>query len=53
LMRALSVDEHHRSVEVDAALDDAERADNPAVAAPASTLWWESDPQLKDRFSGY
>jgi cytochrome c oxidase assembly factor CtaG len=41
LIRALSVDERARSIEVDAALDD---------AAPASTLWWESDPQLKGRF---
>jgi cytochrome c oxidase assembly factor CtaG len=48
LMRALSADERARSVEVDAALDDAERT--VAAAAP-STLWWENDPQLKDRFS--
>lgn len=48
LMRALSADERARSVEVDAVLDDAER--EVAAAAP-STLWWENDPQLKDRFS--
>jgi cytochrome c oxidase assembly factor CtaG len=53
LMRALSADEHARSVEIDAALDDAERVHHPAVAAPTSTLWWENDPQLKDRFSGH
>lgn len=52
LMRALSVDEHARSVEVDAALDRVDdEAHDALVAAPASTLWWESDPQLKDRFS--
>jgi cytochrome c oxidase assembly factor CtaG len=55
LMRALSVDEHARSVEVDEALDRAEEVrDGVEVesAAPAttSTLWWENDPQLKDRF---
>lgn len=40
LMRALRVDEHVRSVEVDAELE----------SEPTSTLWWESDPQLKGRF---
>jgi cytochrome c oxidase assembly factor CtaG len=40
LMRALSVDERQRSVAVDAVLED--------DVTPA--LWWENDPQLKDRF---
>ncbi len=43
LMRALSVDEQARSVEVDAVLE--------LDTATVSTLWWENDPQLKDRFS--
>jgi cytochrome c oxidase assembly factor CtaG len=60
LMRALSVDEHARSVEVDEALDRAEAAHDGAsvesglesatTPAATSTLWWENDPQLKDRY---
>ncbi|MCV7229145.1 cytochrome c oxidase assembly protein [Mycolicibacterium komossense] len=52
LMHGLSVDERARSVEVDAALDDEEsaRAD-PQPEAATSRLWWEDDPQLRDRFN--
>lgn len=45
LMRALSRDEKTHAVEVDAELDAA--ASEPA--AP-SGLWWENDPQLRERF---
>lgn len=41
LMRAMRTDEHIRSVEVDAELES-----EPAT----SGLWWENDPQMKDRF---
>ena len=41
LMRKLGRHERTRAAEVDAELDE----------QPASTLWWESDPQLRDRFS--
>lgn len=44
LMRAMASDEKAQAAEVDAA-DDAEPADAPA------TLWWEADPQLRERFS--
>jgi cytochrome c oxidase assembly factor CtaG len=55
LMRALSVDEEARSVEVDAELDRAvelavESVGSDEALAATSTLWWENDPQLKDRF---
>ncbi|MBB3747962.1 cytochrome c oxidase assembly factor CtaG [Mycolicibacterium sp. BK634] len=40
LMRRLGSHERRRAVEVDTALDE----------SPASTLWWENDPQLRDRF---
>jgi cytochrome c oxidase assembly factor CtaG len=39
LMRAMSDDEHVRSVGVDAALE-----------LEPTGLWWENDPQLKDRY---
>lgn len=48
LMRALSRDEKARAVEVDAELDAAE-ADRGETAA-ASGLWWENDPELRERF---
>jgi cytochrome c oxidase assembly factor CtaG len=48
LMRALSTDERAREKEVDAELDRSERAE-PAQSAE-STLWWENDPQLRERF---
>jgi len=47
LMRALSRDERAHAVEVDAELDTAEQTDDEA--AP-SGLWWENDPQLRERF---
>lgn len=48
LMRALSRDEMAHAVQVDADLDTAEAADSDG-AAP-SGLWWENDPQLRERF---
>ena len=45
LMRALSRDEKAHAVEVDAELD----AADGELAAP-SGLWWENDPQLRERF---
>jgi len=48
LMRALSRDEKAHAVQVDAELDMAEAAENES-AAP-SGLWWENDPQLRERF---
>lgn len=48
LMRALTRDERAQAVRVDAELDRAEAA-GVGGAAP-SALWWENDPQLRDRF---
>jgi cytochrome c oxidase assembly factor CtaG len=48
LMRALARDERAHAVQVDAELDQAEVAE-PDDAAP-SGLWWESDPQLRERY---
>jgi len=48
LMRALSRDEKAHVVQVDAELDAAEAAESES-AAP-SGLWWENDPQLRERF---
>lgn len=48
LMRALSRDEKAHAVQVDAELDKAE-VDESEDAAP-SGLWWENDPQLRERF---
>jgi len=42
LMHSLGVHERRRAAEVDA-----ERDDEPVIS---STLWWEEDPQLRDRF---
>lgn len=52
LMRALSRDEKARAIEVDAELDTAEaaNADTAETAEPSSGLWWENDPQLRERF---
>jgi cytochrome c oxidase assembly factor CtaG len=47
LMRALSRDEKAHASEVDAELDTAEAAD---ADIPSSGLWWENDPQLRERF---
>jgi cytochrome c oxidase assembly factor CtaG len=50
LMRGLSKHEKVRAAEVDAELE-AERDDDPELDdTPAPTLWWESDPQLNERF---
>jgi cytochrome c oxidase assembly factor CtaG len=48
LMRALSRDEKAHAVQVDAELDTAEAAENEGAAPPG--LWWENDPQLRERF---
>ena len=48
LMRALSTDEKARAVEVDAELDRVEQS--PPSPGAQTTLWWENDPQLGDRF---
>jgi len=53
LMRALSRDERAHAVEIDAELDEAEvaRADTEKGETPASSgLWWENDPQMRERF---
>jgi cytochrome c oxidase assembly factor CtaG len=48
LMRALSRDEKEHAVQIDAELDAAAVAEPDN--APPSGLWWESDPQLRERF---
>jgi cytochrome c oxidase assembly factor CtaG len=48
LMRALSHDEKAHAIVVDAELDSAETTESES-AAP-SALWWENDPQLRERF---
>jgi hypothetical protein len=48
LMRALSHDEKAHAVRVDAELDTAEAAESDGAAAAG--LWWENDPQLRERF---
>ena len=48
LMRALSRDEKAHAVQVDARLDAAEAIESES-AAP-SGLWWENDPELRERF---
>lgn len=48
LMRALATDEKAHAIEVDAELDTIEHGQ--AEAPVQSTLWWENDPQLRDRF---
>lgn len=64
LMRALGSDERRKAAEVDAELDAAAAATaspaaraasgadaEPEAEAPPSTgLWWENDPQLRDRY---
>ena len=51
LMRALSRDEKAHAVQVDAELDTAEaEAAEGETAGAASGLWWENDPQLRERF---
>ncbi|WP_445160978.1 cytochrome c oxidase assembly protein [Mycobacterium sp. Dal123C01] len=48
LMRALSRDERAQAVQVDAELDRTETIASEA-AEPAG-LWWENDPQMRERF---
>jgi cytochrome c oxidase assembly factor CtaG len=48
LMRALSIDEKAHGVEVDAELDRVEQSQPRQEEEP--TLWWQDDPQLRDRF---
>lgn len=48
LMHALSRDEKAHAVQIDAQLDAAEAAEGES-AAP-SGLWWENDPELRERF---
>jgi cytochrome c oxidase assembly factor CtaG len=51
LMRALSRDEKAHAVQVDAELDAAEAAEAAESDTPApSGLWWENDPELRERF---
>ncbi|HYP93355.1 MAG TPA: cytochrome c oxidase assembly protein, partial [Mycobacterium sp.] len=45
LVRFFSADERSRAAIVDAELD---RADHDE-AQPVSALWWENDPQLRER----
>jgi cytochrome c oxidase assembly factor CtaG len=45
LMRQLGTHERRRAAEVDAELDE-----ETAEDTSASTLWWQNDPQLRDRF---
>jgi cytochrome c oxidase assembly factor CtaG len=49
LMRTLSRDEKIHAAAVDAELDTAEALGENESAAP-SELWWENDPQLRERF---
>jgi cytochrome c oxidase assembly factor CtaG len=48
LMRALNADEKAHAKEVDAILDQQER-EEPEQAGQTG-LWWENDPELRDRF---
>jgi cytochrome c oxidase assembly factor CtaG len=52
LMRALSRDEKAHAVQIDAELDSAwqkGKAEEDETAAPTG-LWWENDPQLRERY---
>jgi hypothetical protein len=46
-MRALSRDEKAHAVQVDAELDSAQAAESETPAP--SGLWWENDPELRER----
>jgi cytochrome c oxidase assembly factor CtaG len=58
LMRAFRADERRAGARIDVELDalQAESGtrpadlDDPAEPNPTSTLWWQNDPQLQDRF---
>jgi cytochrome c oxidase assembly factor CtaG len=49
LMRALGSREKELADEADAA-DEADRTEHLEPGATRQTLWWEADPQLRDRF---
>ncbi|GAC1410031.1 MAG: cytochrome c oxidase assembly protein [Mycobacterium sp.] len=49
LMRLLSADEKAHAQAVDAELDNAEIERAPEDSEAPSGLWWENDPQLRDR----
>ena len=48
LMRSLSSEDRVHAAELDDELDNAEQ--RSSEAEPKSNLWWETDPQLRDRF---
>lgn len=55
LMRALSADDKAQAARIDEELDQADQAtadlgDAAAQDQGPSTLWWENDPQLRERF---
>lgn len=50
LMRAMSSDEKAQAAAIDAELDAEPAAGPDQTGATPSTLWWEADPQLRDRF---
>ena len=55
LMRAMSRDERAHAIAVDAELDEAQAKTRSAEGAESeeaapSGLWWENDPQLRERF---
>ena len=47
LMRALGSDERRKAAEVDAELDAPAEVE---TEAPSTGMWWENDPQLRDRY---
>ena len=50
LMRALGTHERTRAAEIDAELDAEVDAGSEEDGTSTSALWWESDPQLRDRY---
>jgi cytochrome c oxidase assembly factor CtaG len=50
LMRALSRDEEAHAIQVDAELDTAEASEASGGENVTPALWWENDPQLRERF---
>jgi len=57
LMRALSRDEKAQAMQIDAELDTADAAggqtahsESTTTSAAKSKLWWEDDPELRERF---
>jgi cytochrome c oxidase assembly factor CtaG len=49
LMRLFSADEKAHAEAIDAELDSAETQSAPGDSGAPSGLWWENDPQLRDR----